>query len=183
MNDRFDRADYRFLSVCVALLAATAWFSVRNFYRAFPEASIDFRVNRSEGQSLAGAFLAGQHYDTTAYRQASSFTFDDDAKTFPRREAGLQQANRIMGTRVRLWRWSYRWFRPLQKEEFRVDITPRGELAGFLHQLPEDAPRPDASSDQAPPPPGDFLRARVHRDPATLEFVDAGEVARPHRTD
>src|SRR3954466_1621227 len=157
MNDRFNRADYRFLAVCVALLAGTAWFSVRNFYRAFPEASIDFRVNRADGQSLAGAFLAGQHYDTTAYRQASSFTFDDDAKTFLEREAGLQQANRIMGTRVRLWRWSYRWFRPLQKEEFRVDITPRGELAGFRHEIGEDAARPSVSSEQARALAEDFL--------------------------
>ena len=135
MKDRFGRADYRFLAVCLALLAATTWFSVRNFYRAFPEASIDFRVNRAEGQSLAAAVPRRQRYDTAGYRQASSFTFDDDAKTFLEREAGLEQANRIMGTRVRLWRWSYRWFRPLQKEEFRVDITPRGELAGFRHEI------------------------------------------------
>src|SRR4051795_3081148 len=149
MKDRLNRADYRYLAVCLVLLAATTWFSARNFYRAFPEASIDFRVNRAEGQSLASAFLAGQRYDTTAYRQASSFSFDDDAKTFLEREAGLEQANRIMGTRVRLWRWSYRWFRPQQKEEFRVDITPRGELAGFRHEIPEDAPRLGASADQA----------------------------------
>src|SRR4051812_11062387 len=176
MKDRLTRADYRFIAVCLALLAATTWFSARNFYRAFPEASIDFRVNRADGQALAASFLAGQHYDTATYRQASSFSYEEDAKTFFEREAGLEQANRIMGTRVRLWRWSYRWFRPLQKEEFRVDITPRGELAGFQPQLPEDAPRPDASADQARPPPEDFLRARVHRAPATLEFVDAGEV-------
>src|SRR3982751_434857 len=182
MKDRLTRADYRFLSVCLALLAATAWFSVRNFYRAFPEASIDFRVNRADGQSLAAAFLAGQHYDTTAYRQASSFTFDDDAKTFLEREAGLEQANRIMGTRVRLWRWSYRWFRPLQKEEFRVDVTPRGDLAGFRHEIAEDAARPAASTEQARALAEDFLRARMRRDPATLEFIDTSEVARPHRT-
>src|SRR3954468_1487761 len=183
MRSRLDRSDYRFLAVCLVLLAATTWFSVRNFYRAFPEASIDFRVNRAEGQALASAFLGAQHYDTTAYRQASSFSFDDDAKTFLEREAGLQQANRIMGARVRLWRWSYRWFRPLQKEEFRVDITPRGELAGFEHELPEDAARPAASADEARALAEDFLRTRMRRDPATLEFIDTSELARPHRTD
>jgi membrane protease YdiL (CAAX protease family) len=183
MKDRLNRADYRYLAVCLVLLAATTWFSVRNFYRAFPEASIDFRVNRAEGQSLAAAFLAGQHYDTTGYRQASSFSFDDDAKTFLEREAGLEQANQMMGTRVRLWRWSYRWFRPLQKEEFRVDITPRGELAGFRHEIAEDATRPDVSAEAARALAEDFLRTRMRRDPATLEFVDAAEVARPHRTD
>jgi hypothetical protein len=58
MKDRFNRADYRFLAVCVVLLAATAWFSVRNFYRAFPEASIDFRVSRADGQTLAAVAVA-----------------------------------------------------------------------------------------------------------------------------
>src|SRR3954447_389848 len=149
MKDRLRPADFRFLAICLALLAATTWFSARNFYRAFPEASIDFRVNRAEGQSLAAAFLAAQQYDTATYRQASSFSYDEDAKTFLEREAGLEQANRIMGTPLRLWRRSYRWFRPLQKEEFRVDITPRGDLAGFAHILPEDAARPDASAGQA----------------------------------
>ncbi len=183
MKDRLSRGDYRFLAVCLTLLAATTWFSVRNFYRAFPEASIDFRVNRADGQSLAAAFLAGQRYDTTNYRQASSFSFDEDAKTFLEREVGLEQANRIMGTRVRLWRWSYRWFRPLQKEEFRVDITPGGELAGFSHELPEDAARPGASSGEARGLAEEFLRTRMRRDPASLEFVDTAEVSRPHRTD
>src|SRR5213593_670953 len=124
MKDRLNPADSRFLTICLALLAATTWYSVRNFYRAFPEASIDFRVNRADGRALASSFLAAQRYDTAAYREASSFTFDDDAKTFLEREAGLEQANRIMGSAVRLWRWSYRWFRPLQVEEFRADITP-----------------------------------------------------------
>src|ERR1051326_8336583 len=149
MMERLGGPDYRFIGICAALAAGTIWFSVGNFYRAFPEASIDFRVNRPEGRGLAEHFLAQQNYRTDDYRQASSFTFEDDAKTFLEREAGLEQANRIMGTRVRLWRWSYRWFRPLQKEEYRVDITPRGELAGFRHEIAEDAARPDITAVQA----------------------------------
>src|ERR1044071_9812252 len=108
MKDRLNHADYRFLAVCIALLAATAWFSVRNFYRAFPEASIDFRVNRAEGEALASRFLASQQYATEAYRRASSFTFDDTAKTFLERSAGLERANQLMGSRIRLWRWADR---------------------------------------------------------------------------
>jgi hypothetical protein len=131
MKERLQTSDYRFLVICLALLAGATWFSVGNFYRAFPEASIDFRVSRGDAQHLAEQFLAGQGYRIAGYRDASSFAFDDDAKTFLEREAGLEKANRLMGTRVRLWRWSFRWFRPQQKEEFRTDITncrkmPRG---------------------------------------------------------
>lgn len=180
MKDRFGRSDYRFLAICLAIFAVTVWYSVRNFHRAFPEASINFRVSRAEGESVAAGFL---HADTSSYRLASSFTFDDDAKTFLERELGLEQANRIMGTQVRLWRWSYRWFRPLQKEEYRVDVTPGGEVAGFQHVLLEDAPRPTPDSAAARALAENFLRTRMGRDPAALEFVAVAETAWPHRID
>jgi membrane protease YdiL (CAAX protease family) len=182
-KERLQPGDYRFIAVCLALLAATAWYSVRNFHRAFPEASIDFRVSRDGAQALAGKFLAAQRYSAAGYRLASRFSFDDDAKTFLEREAGLERANSIIGTQVRLWRWSYRWFQPGQKEEYRVDITPTGEFVGFEHLLPEDAARPAASADQARALAEAFLRARAGRDPASLDFVESSEVQRPHRTD
>src|SRR4051794_29963963 len=149
MKQRLNAADYRFIAICALLLAATVWFSAGNFYRAFPEASIDFKVNRDQAQVLASNFLASQHYQVDGYRQAAQFAYDDEAKTFLEREAGLERANRIMGSRVRLWKWGYRWFRPLQKEEYSVAITPRGELAGFEHELPEDAARPAATAEEA----------------------------------
>jgi hypothetical protein len=48
MRERLNAADYRFIAICAALLGATVWFSAGNFYRAFPEASIDFKVNRDQ---------------------------------------------------------------------------------------------------------------------------------------
>src|SRR5450432_665769 len=157
MKERLRASDYRFILICTALLAATTWFSVRNFYRAFPEASIDFKVSRQDAQNIAARFLSDQGYRLEGYRQAAQFTFDDQAKTFLEREVGLERANRIMGTRVRLWRWGYRWFRPLQKEEYNVEITTLGQLAGFDHELPEEAARPAATIDQARALAEDFL--------------------------
>jgi len=180
MKERLGRSDYRFLAVCLVLFSATVWYSVRNFHRAFPEASIDFRVSRSDAETIAANFL---HADTAAYRRASSFAFDDEAKTFLEREAGLEAANRIMGSRIRLWRWSYRWFRPLQKEEYRVDVTPKGEVVGVQHVLAEDAPRPTPSAAEARAIAENFLRTRMQRDPAGLEFLTMSETTWPHRTD
>jgi membrane protease YdiL (CAAX protease family) len=183
MKERLSGSDYRFIGVCLALLAATVWFSAGNFYRAFPEASIDFQVNRDGARDLATRFLSVQDYQTSDYRTAAQFDYDDEAKTFLEREIGLERANQLMGSRIRLWRWKYRWFRPLQKEEFRVEITPRGELAGFQHELPEDAARPAAGSDQARAAAEAFLRDRMSRDPATLDFLEEADVTRPHRID
>ena len=91
MRERLNAADYRFIAICLVLLGATVWFSAGNFYRAFPEASIDFKVNRDEAQLLAAKFLAGQQYQVDGYRQAAQFAYDEEAKTFLEREAGLEQ--------------------------------------------------------------------------------------------
>ncbi|HMC62496.1 MAG TPA: hypothetical protein VKJ01_25095, partial [Candidatus Solibacter sp.] len=163
MKERLGSSDYRFIAICLALLAGTVWFSTGNFYRAFPEASIDFRVSREDALQTAGRFLAEQGLNVAGYRQAARFDFDDEAKTFLEREAGLERANQLMGTRVRLWRWAYRWFRPLQKEEFSVEITPKGELAGFEHEIPEDAARPDATPEQARALAENFIRSKMQR--------------------
>ncbi len=183
MKERLRASDYRFILICAVLLAATTAFSVRNFYRAFPEASIDFKVTREDARNIAGKFLSDQGYRVEGYRQAAQFTYDEEAKTFLERAAGLERANRIMGTRVRLWRWAYRWFRPLEKEEYNVEITPLGQLAGFEHALPEDAVRPAATIAQARALAEEFLRTRLGRDPASLDFVESTDVARPHRVD
>src|ERR1019366_2366107 len=103
MKQRLRAPDYRFILICAALLGATTWFSVRNFYRAFPEASIDFKVSREDARAVAGKFLSDQGSRLEGYRQAAQFTFAEQAKTFLERELGLERANRIMGTRVRLW--------------------------------------------------------------------------------
>jgi membrane protease YdiL (CAAX protease family) len=183
MRERLRPSDYRFLAICLTLLAVTTWFSVRNFHRAFPEASIDFRVNRDQAHSLAERFLSARGFRAADYRHASRFHFDDNAKTFLEREAGLEEANRIMGARVRLWRWSNRWFRPQQKEEFLVDVTPKGEVVGFEHEIAETDARPSVPPEQARSAAEDFLRTAMRRDPATLEFVEGSTVARPARTD
>ena len=71
MKERLRASDYRFILICAVLLAATTWFSVRNFYRAFPEASIDFKVSRQDARNIAARFLGEQGYRLEAYRQAA----------------------------------------------------------------------------------------------------------------
>ncbi len=183
MPERLRASDFRFIAICLAMLAGALWFSIRNFHYAFPEASIDFRVTRDGALSQAEKFLSDQGYHTSDYREASRFDFDDQAKTFLEREVGLERANQIMGSRLHLWRWSYRWFRPQQKEEYLVDVTTRGEIVGFQHEIPEAEARPSLTSEQARALAEDFLKKQFHRDPATLDFVEGSSIARPARTD
>lgn len=181
--EKLTAGDYRFIVICAVLLGGTAWYTSRNFFRAFPEASIDFRVNRDDAREIASRFLTAQGAQTPAYHDASSFAYDDDTKTFLERELGLEKANQLFGSRVRLWRWNYRWFQPQQKEEFRASVTPTGEVAGFAHDLAEDAARPAISDADALASAQRFLAQTMHRDPAALDFVEQSDDTRPHRVD
>jgi hypothetical protein len=73
MKTRLAAGDYRFIAICLALLGVTVWFSAVNFHRAFPEASIDFQVNRDQARLIAARFLTSERYQVEGYREASQF--------------------------------------------------------------------------------------------------------------
>src|SRR5260370_15608404 len=99
MKERLRSSDYRFIAICVILLSAATWFSARNFYRAFPEASIDFKVGRDDAQTLAAKFLTAQNYRIEGYRQAAPFAYDAYPKNFLERAAAPARAHKSTSTR------------------------------------------------------------------------------------
>ncbi len=183
MTEKLRSSDYRLILICLVLCAASLFVGIRYFYRAFPEASIDFKVDKGASELLAQKFLAAQSISIQDYHHASSFRYDDEAKVFMERELGLERANALMGKEIRLWRWGHRWFRPLQKEEVRVEVTTRGEVASFLHVLPEDAAGANLPSAAARALAESFLVLEMRHPIDTLEFVDSQSEKRPHRTD
>jgi membrane protease YdiL (CAAX protease family) len=183
MDDRLQPRDYRFILICAVVCAASLWIGIRYFYRAFPEASIEFQFTKDTSLPVAERFLAAQGISVRDYRHASAFRYDDEAKVFLERELGLEKANALMGRELKLWRWGHRWFKPLQKEEVRVEITTRGEVASFFHALPEDAPGADLPADAARAIAESFLALEIRRPLDKLEFIDSQTQKRPRRTD
>jgi membrane protease YdiL (CAAX protease family) len=198
----------RLLLVACALISGGSVLLLNRYYRqAFPEASIEFKVNRDQSKKVAEDFLAViyptieteqgaggkspvtsiQHPATSSvtagYRHAQIFDYDNLAKVFLEREYGLAEANPIMGRQVKLWRWEHRWFKPLQKEEFRVKVAPDGGINGFSHLVPEEDPGANLSVDSARTIALAFLQDQLSKDPATLEFVEVQTQKRPNRTD
>jgi membrane protease YdiL (CAAX protease family) len=142
MREPLDRRDRNFLLVCGAVAVASILLIVRYFASAFPEASIDFRYDRGSSRALAERVLGAQHIDVRAMKHTALFDSDDNAKIFLERSLGLERANAIMRRDVHLWAWHHRWFRPLQEEEYAVDIAPTGELVSYSRRLPEAAALP-----------------------------------------
>src|SRR5437773_1897991 len=55
--EKFDRRDLRLVLICLVVIAAGAAITLALFRRAFPEASIQFRVNREEARAIAERML------------------------------------------------------------------------------------------------------------------------------
>lgn len=160
----------------VACFVATKYF-----YKALPEASIDFKITRTDSRHVANNFLEGK--DITGYIHSTIFTYNTREKVFLERELGLDSANQIMGSQVRLWRWKNRYFKPLQKEEFTVEITTKGEIVSFEHLIKEEQEGAELTELEARDIAEQFIKTRTDVKLQELEFLTAESKKRPHRLD
>ena len=183
MEQHLTHRDYRLIAVCFVVAAVSLVTASHFFYDAFPEATIDFRITREEAGERARTFLDSRGLDVEGYRHSAIFLFDGSAKTFLERELGLEGATALIGDPVRLWRWSNRWVRELEKEEFRVQYTTAGELAGFSHLIEEEAAGASLDQAEARSLAEGFLSGTMGRDLAGLTFVEAEITERPNRSD
>ena len=175
--------DRRAIAIAVVVAGVSLAIGLKYFSHAFPEAAIQFRVNRDDSTPLATKFLAARGWSIAGYRHAALFDFDDNVKVYLERTQGLARMDALARGPLHLWHWSHRWFKPQQKEEFRVDVTPAGEVVGFDRELPEAAPGANLEADSARALAEKFLVEVMGRDLAGLEFVDKVLEKRPARTD
>ena len=183
METRLTRKDLAFIGGCVLMAAVSLAVGVHYFYQAFPEASIDFRVTRDEAKEQAADFITARGFDLADYRHSAIFRYDNQTKTFLERELGLEGATQVIGNPVQLWRWSNRWVRELEKEEFQATVTTAGELVSFSHLIEEEAPGASLEEAEARRLAESFLTAELGRDLAALEFVEVRTQERPNRID
>jgi len=169
--------------IAIAVSAVSLVIGIKYFSRAFPEASLKLRVSRTSSLPIAEKFLSSHGFNVSGYRHAAIFTYDDDAKTYLERTQGLARMNRLTSGPIHLWRWSHRWFKPQQKEEFRVDVSTQGQVVGFDHEIPDGAPGASLKPEQARKIAEQFLQNTMHRDLSGLEFLDAESEKRPARID
>ncbi len=180
MTTRFSRRDLLFIAVCLALTVASLVVIVRWFHAAFPEASIDFRYDRVSSRYIAESLLAAEKIDVRGYKRAAVFDADDEARIFLERSLGLEPATRVMKSDVRVWFWHHRWFKPLQEEEFQVEIAPTGELVSYSRTIPESLAIPAATPAGARRIAEEFL-ARNGNPIAGLDLVTQSERQLPKR--
>src|SRR5271154_3227138 len=124
--ERLERRDVRFIALCLLAIAVGAAVTAALFHRAFPEASIEFKVNRGQARVLAEKLLAERGRGIAGSRFAGEFDVDDTAKVYLERELGLESAGKLYGREAKIWQWRMRWFRSGVKEEELVAVSPLG---------------------------------------------------------
>ena len=179
------RRDVRALVLWLLAALLGTFVAYRYFFRAFPEASVDFKVTRGAALERARTFVVGQGLSLQGYQSTVVFNVDDNSKTYLERELGLEQANGLMSSEITVWYWEVRFFRPRQQEEIRVHVDPKGRIVGYNHILPEAAS--GARLDQMPALnlAEQFLAQSLHADLSAYTFLpeEANSNARPNRTD
>ena len=168
----FDRHDRVFIVLCLLTILAGAAVFHAGFSRAFPEASIDFKVTREEAVRRGAEALRARGFSLEGARPLVVFDGDEEAKVYLERTLGLEKANPVFATTVPVWRWSVRWVRPLEKLEYRAAVAPDGRLLAVRRILPEKAEVPDPGEAAARALAESELRTFRGLDPSALRFIE-----------
>jgi hypothetical protein len=131
-----------FWVVLTAVSLAGIVFTVRNFSRAFPIVSLDLRMNRAAALAQARELAARFQLPPSDFRQAASFSGNQEVQNFIELEAGGTDAFRAMiqAGLYYPYQWTVRHFKPGETRETAIRFTPGGEAYGFSIKLPEDEP-------------------------------------------
>jgi hypothetical protein len=184
-GDRLTGSDKRALLLWVVAGILGALFAYKYFFRAFPEASVNFQVSREEALARAQKFVTGLGENVGGYQSAIVFNVDDNAKVYLERQLGLQQANKLMSSELNIWFWDVRFFKPQQEEEFRVRVSPAGQIVGYTHKIEES--RAAATLDRATAQfaAQNYLTTKLGLDVGRWELLpeEANSKKRPNRLD
>jgi len=170
-GDRLTGSDKRALLLWVLVGVTGAVFAQKYYFRAFPEASVNFRVSREEALARAQNFTNGLGENISGYRSSIVFDVDDNTKVYLERQLGLQEANRLMSSELNVWFWNVRFFKPQQEEEYDVRVSPAGQIVGYEHKVPEARAGPSLVRGDAQTAAENFLTGKLQVDLHAWDFL------------
>lgn len=124
------------------LSIASAAVAIRYFPRAFSIVALDITMDRERALEEARRLAARDALGPAGYREAASFSLDDETQTFVELEGGGKDAFTAM-MRAGLYSaytWRVRHFREGEINETTIRFTPQGQPYGFVQTYREDLP-------------------------------------------
>lgn len=160
------------LITLLGILGVIVFFAL--YESAFPDASVDVTISRAQAREIATQHLEQWGYSVEGYDFALSFSDDSQAAYYLQRTLGIEESNtRLARENWPLYYWSARWFKPLQKEEFRIYLKPDGKLLGLSHIIEEEAPGANIPIEDAQQIAETFLATYANWQASDWERVEA----------
>lgn len=150
--------------------------------RAFPQAAVKVEITRDSVLIRARATAERHGAPVDTMMEAMRFNGRTVDLLFLQRNLGLDEASRWAREEVPIWVWSARWFRPEQKEEWRVGLGLDGKVVGATHLIDDAAPGDSLTIQKAQPIAEAFVRGQGW-DLATLDLVESSSQKRERRMD
>lgn len=131
-----------FWILLAAISVAAAAIGIRYFPQAFSIVALNITMDRERALEAARTIMARESLGPPGYRQAASFTGDDEAQTFVELEGGGKEAftHMLREQLYAAYAWRVRQFKEGETNEATIRFTPDGKPYGFVEQLREDAP-------------------------------------------
>lgn len=142
------------------------------YTRVFPTAALAPQITQRRAAEIAREYLAGRGIAVGDYKRATVFAIANDEAVFLQRTWGIERFNEeiVRDPYLAPWQFESRFFRPLQKEEFLVGVSPWGEVVAFYHTLEEAAPGAHLNKAEAAARAEAFLRDELAVDP--VQYVE-----------
>lgn len=140
--------------VC-ALLGVAAWAKL-----VYPQLCVlNLAIDRKEAFSRAELYLRSVGVDPRAFVRTAVFESDEWADRYLQKTIGpLAEDSFLRQHRYELFSWNIRFFKPLQKEEYYVAVSPStGKITGFDHLIDDIAEIPSIAKDAARRKAEEFL--------------------------
>jgi hypothetical protein len=156
MRSRLGRLD-----LILSILGLCGLVVFLGFYSSVsPTAAVSLEVSREEAESIASRMVLARGADPARFLRTSRFETSGIAFQFLERTLGLSEASHWASQEVPIWYWTFRWFRPLEKEEWRVRVNVDGTPVEVRHLLDEAAEGANLDPDSAQSLAESLLRER-----------------------
>jgi len=142
-------------------------------------------ISRAQAMEIADQYLAGQGIAVEQYQRAAAFyeSFNQDELDYVYQHVDRRTYRKLLRTRMRddLY-WYVRYFRPGQKENYGVAVSPQGAVLTHHISLSEEAPGAELTPEDARQAAEMYL-ATQGVDLSHYWLLDTVSQERPKRTD
>ena len=175
--------DWKVLAAWFVAAALGLSFFLATHARVFPEVAIGVKIGPDEALQRGREFLLTQGYDVADFQGVAFFSGYRRTSSFLQSSVGAAEANRLMREEVWTWGWFCRWFKPEQREEFRVGLDADGQIRQFEHEIGEDVSGARLDVADAQSLAEQYLQDTLRVQLSDYELLNHSEGKRPNRLD